>query len=89
MKLEDQIRHKMRFLHYSIRTEDAYVAWYRRFVHFHGRRHPREMGAAEVEAFLTDLAVTNKVVAATQNQALNAPTPFSPSQTGSPVYSPP
>ncbi len=72
MKLEDQIREKMRFKHYSLRTEEAYVGWYRRFVYFHERRHPEEMGAAEVEAFLTDLAVHRNVVAATQNQALNA-----------------
>lgn len=72
MKLEEQIRNRMRFLHYSIRTEEAYVGWYRRFVHFHRLRHPEEMGAAEVEAFLSDLAVSKKVVAATQNQALNA-----------------
>ncbi len=62
----------MRFKHYSLRTEDSYVGWYQRFVRFHGMRHPKELGAAEVEAFLTDLAVTRRVVAATQNQALNA-----------------
>lgn len=62
----------MRFKHYSIRTEDGYVAWYRQFVKFHGLRHPQEMGKEEVEAFLTHLAVNRRVVAATQNQALNA-----------------
>ncbi len=72
MKLEDQIREKMRFKHYSLRTEESYVGWFQRFVRFHGLRHPGEMGAAEVEAFLTDLAVTRRVVASTQNQALNA-----------------
>jgi site-specific recombinase XerD len=72
MKLEDQIRETMRFKHYSVRTEESYVGWYRRFVRFHGLRHPGEMGAAEVEAFLTDLAVNKNGVAATQNQALNA-----------------
>ncbi|MDH4445136.1 MAG: integron integrase [Akkermansiaceae bacterium] len=72
MKLEDQIREKMRFKHYSVRTEESYVGWYRRFVRFHGLRHPEEMGAPEVEAFLTHLAVAKNVVAATQNQALNA-----------------
>jgi integron integrase len=72
MKLEDQIREVMRFKHYSLRTEETYIAWYQRFVRHHGMRHPREMGAAEVEEFLTDLAVNRKVVAATQNQALNA-----------------
>jgi hypothetical protein len=44
MKLEDQIREKMRFKHYSVRTEESYVGWYRRFVRFHGLRHPEEMG---------------------------------------------
>lgn len=72
MKVEDRIREKMRFKHYSLRTEESYVGWYRRFVRFHGLRHPEELGAAEVEAFLTDLAVRKRVVAATQNQALNA-----------------
>jgi site-specific recombinase XerD len=72
MKLEDQIREVMRFKHYSLRTEESYVGWYRQFVYFHGLRHPGEMGAAEVEAFLSHLAVVRNVVAATQNQALNA-----------------
>ena len=72
MKLEDQIREVLRFKHYSLRTEESYVGWYRQFVKFHGLRHPGEMGAAEVEAFLTHLAVARNVAAATQNQALNA-----------------
>jgi integron integrase len=72
MKVEDRIREKMRYKHYSLRTEESYVGWYRRFVRFHGLRHPDELGAAEVEGFLTDLAVNRRVVAATQNQALNA-----------------
>lgn len=58
--------------HYSIRTEDQYVYWMKRFILFHGKRHPRELGAAEVEAFLSDLAVNGHVAAATQNQALSA-----------------
>lgn len=62
----------MRFKHYSLRTEASYVGWYQRFVRHHGLRHPSEMGAAEVEAFLSHLAVEGNVVAATQNQALNA-----------------
>ena len=57
MKLEDQIRHTIRFKHYSIKTEESYVGWYRRYVHWHGKKHPAEMGSAEVEAFLTHLAV--------------------------------
>ena len=57
--------------HYSVRTEEAYVSWIKRFILFHGKRHPGEMAAPEVEAFLTDLAVTRKVSASTQNQALS------------------
>jgi Phage integrase, N-terminal SAM-like domain len=72
MKLEARLRETMRFKHYSLRTEEAYVGWYLRFVKFHELRHPKEMGAVEVEAFLTYLAVDRKVVSATQNQALNA-----------------
>ena len=71
-KLLDQLRHQIRRLHYSIRTEDAYVYWVRFFIRFHGLRHPREMGAPEVEVFLTHLAVERKVSASTQNQALSA-----------------
>jgi hypothetical protein len=55
--LLEQLRQRIRVLHYSIRTEQAYVDWARRFVLFHGKRHPREMGALEVTAFLTHLAV--------------------------------
>jgi integron integrase len=68
-KLLDQVRVAIRTRHYSIRTEQAYVDWVRRFVLFHGKKHPNMMGAAEVEAFLSDLAVTRKVSASTQNQA--------------------
>ena len=71
-KLLDRLRDAIRVRHYSIRTEDAYVQWVRRFIFFHNKRHPDEMGRAEVEAFLTHLAVEGKVAAATQNQALNA-----------------
>jgi integron integrase len=72
MKIEDQIRQLLRFKHYSIRTEDTYVGWYRQYVKFHALRHPLEMGKEEVEAFLTHLAVNRNVAAPTQNQALNA-----------------
>jgi integron integrase len=58
--------------HYSIRTEEAYVHWIRRFILFHNKRHPQEMGTEEVRQFLTDLAVTHRVAASTQNQALSA-----------------
>lgn len=57
---------------YSTRTEQAYVDWIRRFILFHGKRHPADMGAPKAEAFLTHLAVQGKVAASTQNQALNA-----------------
>ncbi len=62
----------MRARHYSRRTEDAYVAWIKRFILFHGKRHPAEMGAPEVTGFLTSLAVDRHVAASTQNQALGA-----------------
>jgi integron integrase len=65
-------REKMRTRHLSLRTEQAYLQWLRRYVAFHDRRHPRELGAPEVEQFLTHLAVHRKVSAATQNQALQA-----------------
>ena len=53
VRLLDQMRERIRYLHYSLRTEEAYVYWIRQFVHCSGMRHPREMGAADVEAFLT------------------------------------
>jgi len=71
-RLLDQVRGKIRLKHYSLRTEQAYSDWIRRFIRFHGTRHPREMGSAEVEAFLTHLAVEGKVAASTQNQAKSA-----------------
>ena len=71
-KLIDVVRERLRAGDYSIRTEEAYVGWIRRFVAFHGRRHPRTMGAVEVTAFLTDLAVAGNVSASTQNQAFSA-----------------
>lgn len=71
-KLLDQVRDRIRVKHYSIRTETQYVQWVRRFILFHGKRHPKEMGAPEVEAFLTHLAVEGRVAASTQNQALSA-----------------
>lgn len=76
-KLLDQVREAIRRNHYSIRTEEAYVDWIKRFILFHKTaqgefRHPQEMGAAEIEAFLTHLAVDRQVAASTQNQALSA-----------------
>jgi integron integrase len=71
-RLLDQVRDAIRRLHYSRRTEEAYAHWIKRFIYFSGRRHPAAMGAAEVTAFLNDLARERNVAAATQNQALSA-----------------
>ena len=68
-KLLDQVRGKIRLKHYSIRTEQAYTDWIKRFILHFGKKHPRDMGAAEVEQFLTHLAVNGRVSASTQNQA--------------------
>ena len=72
VRLLDQLRSQIRYLHYSIRTEQAYVYWVRSFVRFHGLRHPAEMGGADVEAFLSWLAVERQVSASTHKQALSA-----------------
>jgi integron integrase len=71
-RLLDVVRERIRTRHYSRRTERAYVGWIRRFILFHGKRHPRDMAEAEVVAFLTSLAVVDNVAASTQNQALSA-----------------
>jgi integron integrase len=71
-KLLDRVRAAVRFNHYSPRTEQAYVDWIERFIRFHGIRHPQEMGAEEVRAFLTHLATELNVAASTQNQAFSA-----------------
>jgi integron integrase len=70
--LLDEVRRVLRLKHYSLRTEQAYVSWIRRFILANGKRHPREMGASEVERFLSGLAVDRRVSAGTQNQALAA-----------------
>jgi site-specific recombinase XerD len=70
--LERELRAVLRVKHYSVKTEESYVGWYRRFVRFHGKQHLRDLGAAEVSSFLTNLAVNRGVSASTQNQALNA-----------------
>jgi hypothetical protein len=62
-KLLDQVRDVIRLKHYSIRTEKAYINWIRRYILFHNKQHPREMGNPEIEAFLTHLAVNKHVVA--------------------------
>jgi integron integrase len=71
-KLLDRLSYILQRKHYAFTTERAYVNWVRRFILFHNKRHPSHLGQAEVEAFLTHLAVQQKVAAATQNQALNA-----------------
>jgi integron integrase len=71
-KLLDQLRDKIRLKHYSIRTEWAYLDWNKRFILFHDKKHPKDMGKSEVEQFLTFLAVKRKIASSTQNQALSA-----------------
>ena len=71
-RLLDQVRDAVRTRHYSYRTEQTYVAWIRRFILFHGKRHPAEMGRDEIQRFLSALAVDRQVSASTQNQALSA-----------------
>lgn len=71
-KLLDRVRWHLRVKHYSIRTEQAYVDWIRRFILFHNKRHPDMMGEEEITSFLTHLAVERHVAASTQNQALSA-----------------
>ncbi|MDP3630464.1 MAG: phage integrase N-terminal SAM-like domain-containing protein, partial [Actinomycetota bacterium] len=71
-RLMDRLQQALRSRHYSRRTEQAYSLWARRYIRFHGVRHPDEMGEAEINAFLTHLAVDEKVSASTQTQALSA-----------------
>lgn len=75
-RLLDQLRERIRYLHYSVQTEKAYLYWVRFFIHWHGRggvmRHPRDMGSAKVEAFLNILTNKRQVLPVTHNQALNA-----------------
>ena len=70
-KLLDQVREALRLKHYSYRTEASYVDWIKRFILFHHKRHPSEMGAPEIQAFLAHLAQEKNVAASTQNQALS------------------
>jgi integron integrase len=72
LRLRDQVHEVMRFHHYSYRTEEVYWHWIRRFIFFHNKRHPKEMGSVEVGAFLSHLATGEKAAKATQQQALNA-----------------
>lgn len=71
-KLLDQLRAKLRYKHYALATERAYCHWVKRYIFFHQKRHPRDMGGPEIASFLTNLAVNEHVAVATQNQALNA-----------------
>ena len=71
-KLLDQVRQAIRTRHYSPRTEETYVGWIKRFIFFHNRRHPAEMGEQDIARFLSSLASQSHVSASTQNQALNA-----------------
>jgi hypothetical protein len=72
-KLLDQVRDIIRLKHYSYRTEETYVQWIVRYILFHNKRHPKEMGVPEIEEFLTHLAVEGNVAAATQNQSFSTP----------------
>ena len=67
-----QVQEAIRSRHYSLRTEQSYIQWIRRFIHFHNKRHPGDMGEKEVSSFLSHLAVERRVSASTQNQALSA-----------------
>ena len=69
-RLLDQVRDRIRVKHYSLRTEQACIQWIKRFIFFHGKRHPKDMAAPEVEAFLSHLATEKNVSASTQSQAL-------------------
>ncbi len=71
-RLLDRVRERIRFRHYSIRTEQAYIDWIKRYIRFHARRHPADLGPDDIERFLTDLAVRRCVSASTQNQAQSA-----------------
>lgn len=72
IRLIDQVREVLRYHHYAIRTEDAYVKWIVAFIRFHGRKHPQDLGKRDIEAFLSDLAVNKNCAQSTQSQALNA-----------------
>jgi hypothetical protein len=67
-RLLDQIRQLMRLRHYSLRTEEAYIGWIRRYILFHGKRHPRDLGESDIASFLSSLAVKGQVAAATQTK---------------------
>src|SRR5674476_551072 len=72
-RLLDQVRDRLRVKHYSMRTEDTYLQWIRRFIFFHGKKHPREMGGPQVEAFLSRLATAGGIAPARQGCRFRAP----------------
>jgi integron integrase len=72
VRLMDQVREVLRFHHYAYNTEKSYVSWILQYIRFHNKKHPKDMGKHEIEAFLSHLAVNRNVTASTQNQALNA-----------------
>jgi hypothetical protein len=72
VKLLDSVRHKIWLKHHSIRTEKAYIYWIKRYIYFHNKQLPENMGCTEIEAFLTDLAFNRKISTSTQNRAFNA-----------------
>ena len=72
VKLLDKVRQCIRLKGYSIRTEKSYISWIKRFILFHGKRHPQEMGKPEIETFLSHLVMKHNVASSTQNQAFNA-----------------
>ncbi len=71
-KLLDQVREHLRVKHYSIHTERVYVEWIKRFILYHNKQHPKDLGATEIQRYLTYLAIDKHVAASTQNQALNS-----------------
>jgi len=71
-KLLEIVSDKIRLRHYSYQTEKSYIGWIKRYIFFHNKKHPKDMGKIEIEAFLTHLAVDKKVAPSTQNQAFNA-----------------
>jgi hypothetical protein len=70
-RLMDQVREVLRFHHYTYNTEKSYLSWILQFIRFHNKKHPKDMGKAEVEAFLSHLAINRNVSASTRNQAFN------------------
>jgi hypothetical protein len=72
IKLIENVRNVIRMKHYSIRTEETYISWIKRYIFFHNKRHPSEMSENEISEFLTYLAVKKNVAASTQNQVFNA-----------------